>query len=84
MPESETVKTLFQYDDSSREITLGELKVNVLSSEIPIGFGFVGGDVSSVNVLVIPVKLRPPCGPHSHLNLVMHIWGINIYIYFLL
>ena len=60
MPKSETVKPLLQYDHLSRKITVGEIKVNVLLSEIPRGFGFVGGDVVSVNGLVITVKWRNP------------------------
>lgn len=60
MPVSETVKPLLQYNNLSRKITVGEIKVNVLLSEIPRGFGFVGGDVVCVNGLVITVKWRNP------------------------
>jgi hypothetical protein len=58
----------------TRRSSLWDLKFDVLSSGTPKGFGVVGQDGISVNVFVIPVSTRRPCGAQSNLNFLKHIW----------
>jgi hypothetical protein len=38
--------------------------------------------VTSVNVLVIPVESRRPCGQRSNLNLVKHVWDTCMFSFY--
>ena len=82
--ESKTFRQLLsQYWSRYKYFALRELKFSSLIPDVPRGYVVTDCDEKySLNVLIVPIDSKLPCGPGSNLNLDIHIWDTYMFSFY--